>query len=132
MSLKSKKFKTNQKRKKFKNFCLLREIRMRENTMTTDTEHTQDQCECVSGMTDLEREIPETGRESDKDPKKHAKIWRVFESLKIGKKQRKKTERTEECKRTETAIGEENVEMIQDTVTDQKISEDLPKNSEDE
>lgn len=100
--------------------------------MTTDTEHTQDQCECVSGMTDLEREIPETGRESDKDPEKHAKIWRVFESLKIDKKQRKKTERTEECKRTETAIGEENVEMIQDTVTDQKISEDLPKNSEDE
>ncbi len=57
-----------------------REFRQkRENTATTDTEQMQDQCECVSGMTDLDREMPETGRESDKDRKKHAKkmegVW---------------------------------------------------------
>lgn len=60
------------------------------------------------------------------------KKWRGSESLKIGKKQGEKTERTEECKRKETASGEENVEMKKDTVTDQQISGDLPKNSEDE
>ncbi|KAI2661373.1 GTPase IMAP family member 4 [Labeo rohita] len=90
------------------------------------------EAERVKGITDLDRQIPETGRESDKGHKKHAKKWRGFELLQIGKKQNKKTEKTEECKRKGTASGEENLEMIRDTITDQQISGDLPKTPEDE
>ncbi|XP_016116746.1 GTPase IMAP family member 7-like [Sinocyclocheilus grahami] len=121
-------------------FTLLRQER--ENTVTTNTEQTHverkndDQIEKqehqLTGTTDLDREIPKPGRESDQDRKKHVKKWRGLESLKRGLKLRKKTERTEECKTKEAASGEENVEKIKDRVTDQQSSEDLPKTSDDE
>ncbi|XP_016101057.1 trichohyalin-like [Sinocyclocheilus grahami] len=121
-------------------FTLLRQER--ENTATTNTEQTHverkndDQIEKqenqLTGTTDLDREIPKPGRESDQDPKKHVKKWRGLESLKKGIKLRKKIERTEECKTKDAASGEENVEKITDRVTDQQSSEDLPKTSDDE
>ncbi|XDV12080.1 hypothetical protein PO909_000824 [Leuciscus waleckii] len=118
---------------------------MRE--VTTDTEQMQDQFESeshvegtddyqiekqenqLSGKTDLGKKRTETGRKSDKDHKTIVK-WRGINSLKKGKKKREKNERrTEESK---TASGDENAEKIKDTVTDQHISEDLPKISEEE
>ncbi|XP_059415158.1 GTPase IMAP family member 8-like [Carassius carassius] len=109
----------------------------RENTVTINTEQTHDdqiekQENQLTGTTDLDREIPETGRQSDQDRKKHVKKWKPFESLKRGKRLRKKIERTEESKTKEAATEEEKVEKIKDRVTDKQSSEDLPKNSEDE
>ncbi|KAI2645485.1 GTPase IMAP family member 4 [Labeo rohita] len=114
----------------------------RENAVTTGTEQTHfqrkndDQIEKQENQlpetTDLDREIPKTERESNKDREKHVKIFNVFKALKIRKKQGEKSERTEECKTKEAESGEENVERIKDTVTDQQSSKDLPKNSEHE
>ncbi|KAL1246502.1 hypothetical protein QQF64_034636 [Cirrhinus molitorella] len=113
---------------------------LRQRRENTDTEQTHverkndDQIEKqehrLPGATDLDREIPETGRESDKDRKKMLK--NVFESLKRRKRQGKKTERADECKTKEAESGEENVERMKDTVTDQQSGKDLPKNAEDE
>ncbi|XP_042571352.1 GTPase IMAP family member 8-like [Cyprinus carpio] len=113
----------------------------RENTATINPEQTlvernnDDQIEKqgnqLTGTTDLDREIPDTGRESDQDRKKHVKKWRGFESLKRGKRLRKKIERTEESKTKEAAGEEEKVEKMKDRVTDQQSSEDLPNNSAD-
>ncbi|XP_026075281.1 GTPase IMAP family member 8-like [Carassius auratus] len=113
----------------------------RENTVTINTEQTlverkNDQIEKqenqLTGTTNLDREIPETGRQSDQDREKHVKKWRAFESLKRGKRLRKKIERAQESKTKEAATEEEKVETIKDRVTDQQSSEDLPRNSEDE
>ncbi|RXN04897.1 GTPase IMAP family member 8-like protein [Labeo rohita] len=114
----------------------------RENTVTTGTEQTHfekkndDQIEKQENQlpetTDFDREIPKTGRESNKDREKHVRKFNVFKALKIRKKQGEKSERTEECKTKEAESGEENVERNKDIVTDQQSSKELPKNSEDE
>ncbi|XP_068074088.2 GTPase IMAP family member 8 isoform X1 [Danio rerio] len=133
--------------------ALLRKFKMRqtgEAAATSGTAQTQDQCEPTahaerknddqiekqenqhSETTGVDREMPEAGRESNKELKKH-KRWKGFQSLKRGKKKRKKLEKQlEECKITEASSVEENEEKIKHTATDQQTSEDSPKISKDE
>lgn len=125
---------------------LLRKYQIsQKREVTADTEQLQDQLESKShvertddyqienqqsGKTDLGKERTETVRKSDNDEKTNVKKWRGINSLLIRKKKREKNERRTEQSKTES--GEENEEKIKDTVTDQHISEDLPKISEEE
>nr|XP_021327725.1 GTPase IMAP family member 8-like [Danio rerio] len=134
---------------------VLRKYQMRQRkggAATTVFGQTQDQCEPtaraerknddqiekqenqLSATTHLEREMPEHGRESDKEHKKQ-KRWKGFDSLHKGKKERIKLEKkVEECHITEMSSGKVNAEKLKQTLTNQQMisNENVAKKSDGE